>query len=195
MLAARHISRRLAPSSLRRACATASSSATHNFTTTTPSNDIYHHKLPTSSSLSPSSSRTFASTSTSFSLKESYEYILVERRFPENNDEVVGGGVGIITLNRPKALNALCDALFEDLIHAAKAFDADDDIGCIVITGSGKAFAAGEFIYIYYISCVVYDLYLNKVLHVWYYTHKQLISYIVLPLFRLYYRCGYFRNE
>lgn len=78
-------------------------------------------------------------------LKESYEYILAERRFPEDNTGVVGGGVGIISLHRPKALNALCDALFEDLIHAVTAFDADDDIGCIIITGSGKAFAAGEY--------------------------------------------------
>jgi enoyl-CoA hydratase/carnithine racemase len=37
----------------------------------------------------------------------------------------------------------LCDALFDDLIHAARALDADEDIGCIIITGSGKAFAAG----------------------------------------------------
>ena len=157
MLVARHISRRLASSSLRRACVTASSSATHNFAATI-SNDIFHHKLPTSLSLSSSSSsRTFASDSSS-SLKESYEYILVERRFPENNDEIVGGGVGIITLNRPKALNALCDALFEDLIHAAKAFDADDDIGCIVITGSGKAFAAGELFLMYLVLYLFCDL-------------------------------------
>lgn len=85
-------------------------------------------------------SRAFAA---SASLKENYDHILVERRFPENSD-VVGGGVGVITLHRPKALNALCDALFEDLIHAARVLDEDDDIGCIVITGSGKAFAAGE---------------------------------------------------
>ena len=52
--------------------------------------------------------------------------------------------MGVITLHRPRALNALCDALFEDLIHAVRAFEEDDDIGCIVITGSGKAFAAGE---------------------------------------------------
>eukprot|EP00573_Skeletonema_grethae_P005166 CAMPEP_0201696812 /NCGR_PEP_ID=MMETSP0578-20130828/8344_1 /ASSEMBLY_ACC=CAM_ASM_000663 /TAXON_ID=267565 /ORGANISM="Skeletonema grethea, Strain CCMP 1804" /LENGTH=370 /DNA_ID=CAMNT_0048182843 /DNA_START=101 /DNA_END=1213 /DNA_ORIENTATION=- len=75
-------------------------------------------------------------------LKESYDHILVETRFPEDNS-VVGGGVGVISLHRPKALNALCDALFDDLIHAVRAFDNDDDIGCIVITGSGKAFAAG----------------------------------------------------
>jgi enoyl-CoA hydratase/carnithine racemase len=92
--------------------------------------------------------RTFATSSSSSSLKESYNHILVERRFPEKNTTddghtVVGGGVGILTLHRPKALNALCDALFDDLIHAARALDADDDIGCIIITGSGKAFAAG----------------------------------------------------
>ena len=78
-------------------------------------------------------------------LKESYDHILVERRFPEDSG-VVGGGVGVISLNRPKALNALCDALFDDLIHAVRAFDNDDDIGCIVITGSGKAFAAGKLV-------------------------------------------------
>lgn len=50
-------------------------------------------------------------------LKESYDYILAERRFPEGG----GGGVGVITLHRPKALNALCDALFVDLIHAIQA--------------------------------------------------------------------------
>lgn len=49
----------------------------------------------------------------------------------------------MITLNRPKALNALCDDLFKDLVHAGKALDADDDIGCMVLTGSTKAFAAG----------------------------------------------------
>lgn len=49
----------------------------------------------------------------------------------------------MITLNRPKALNALCDGLLEDLIHAAKAFDKDDGVGAIVLTGSPKAFAAG----------------------------------------------------
>ncbi|EEC43232.1 hydratase enyol-coa hydratase [Phaeodactylum tricornutum CCAP 1055/1] len=52
-------------------------------------------------------------------------------------------GVGLIRLHRPKALNALCDALFDDLIHAATALDQDDAIGCLVVTGSTKAFAAG----------------------------------------------------
>ncbi len=50
---------------------------------------------------------------------------------------------GFITLNRPKQLNALNDALMTQLGQALQAFDADDGIGCIVITGSEKAFAAG----------------------------------------------------
>ena len=52
-------------------------------------------------------------------------------------------GVGIITLNRPKALNALNSALMDELGTALKAFDADEAIGCMIITGSEKAFAAG----------------------------------------------------
>ena len=51
--------------------------------------------------------------------------------------------VGFITLNRPKALNALNGQLMDELGHALKAFDADESIGCMVITGSEKAFAAG----------------------------------------------------
>lgn len=53
------------------------------------------------------------------------------------------GRVGLLTLNRPKALNALNDALMDELGTALLAFDANEDIGCIVITGSEKAFAAG----------------------------------------------------
>ncbi|NBV01421.1 MAG: enoyl-CoA hydratase [Burkholderiaceae bacterium] len=51
--------------------------------------------------------------------------------------------VALITLNRPKALNALNDQLMDELGHALQSFDADDEIACIVITGSEKAFAAG----------------------------------------------------
>ena len=51
--------------------------------------------------------------------------------------------VGVITLNRPKQLNALNNQLMDELGAALKAFDADDAIGCIVLTGSEKAFAAG----------------------------------------------------
>ena len=51
--------------------------------------------------------------------------------------------VGIITLNRPKQLNALNDQLMNELGQALQAFDADEAIGCMIITGSEKAFAAG----------------------------------------------------
>ena len=51
--------------------------------------------------------------------------------------------VGIVTLNRPKQLNALNDQLMNELGAALKAFDADGSIGCMVITGGDKAFAAG----------------------------------------------------
>jgi enoyl-CoA hydratase len=51
--------------------------------------------------------------------------------------------VGIIHLNRPKQLNALNDQLMDELGQALKAFDADEKIGCIIVTGSEKAFAAG----------------------------------------------------
>lgn len=53
------------------------------------------------------------------------------------------GRVGLIRLNRPQALNALCDQLMAELGHQLLAFDADAAIGAIVITGSEKAFAAG----------------------------------------------------
>jgi enoyl-CoA hydratase len=53
------------------------------------------------------------------------------------------GRVGIITLNRPKQLNALSGALMDELGTAMQAFDANDAIGCMIITGSEKAFAAG----------------------------------------------------
>ncbi|ALD91640.1 enoyl-CoA hydratase [Cupriavidus gilardii] len=62
-----------------------------------------------------------------------YDNILVETR----------GRVGLVTLNRPKALNALNDALMDELGAALTAFDQDEAIGCIVITGSERAFAAG----------------------------------------------------
>ena len=55
----------------------------------------------------------------------------------------VDGKVATVTLNRPQVLNALNDALMDELGTALLAFDADDQIGCIIITGSEKAFAAG----------------------------------------------------
>jgi enoyl-CoA hydratase len=63
----------------------------------------------------------------------SYENILIEVR----------GRAGLITLNRPKALNALNDKLMDELGEALLAFDGDEAIGAMVITGSEKAFAAG----------------------------------------------------
>jgi enoyl-CoA hydratase len=62
-----------------------------------------------------------------------YTNILVETRGP----------VGLITLNRPQALNALCDPLVRELGAALDGFEADDAVGAVVITGSAKAFAAG----------------------------------------------------
>ncbi|MBP6484415.1 MAG: enoyl-CoA hydratase [Rhodoferax sp.] len=56
---------------------------------------------------------------------------------------IEGEKVALITLNRPKQLNALNDQLMDELGHALKGFDADPAIGCMVITGSEKAFAAG----------------------------------------------------
>lgn len=66
-----------------------------------------------------------------------YEFILTD---------VVGQSAlrtGVITLNRPKQLNALNDRLMDELGAALRAYEADESIGCIVITGSDKAFAAG----------------------------------------------------
>jgi enoyl-CoA hydratase len=74
----------------------------------------------------------------------SYKTILTE----------VEGKVATITLNRPEVLNALNDQLMEELGAALLAFDADDNIGCMIITGSEKAFAAGADI----ASMAKYDL-------------------------------------
>jgi enoyl-CoA hydratase len=62
-----------------------------------------------------------------------YENIIVETR----------GKVGLITLNRPKALNALSPDLMREVAAALDAFEGDENIGCMIITGSDKAFAAG----------------------------------------------------
>ena len=62
-----------------------------------------------------------------------YEMIAVETK----------GRVGLIRLDRPKALNALCAQLIDELADAIDRFEADDNIGCMVLTGSEKAFAAG----------------------------------------------------
>src|SRR5512147_799719 len=62
-----------------------------------------------------------------------YEMILSETR----------GRVGLITLNRPQAMNALNNQLVRELMDALEAFDKTDEVGAIVITGNEKAFAAG----------------------------------------------------
>lgn len=66
-------------------------------------------------------------------MRTDYKNILVEMR----------NKVGLIQLNRPTALNALNDQLMDELGEALLAFDANEEIGCIIITGSEKAFAAG----------------------------------------------------
>jgi len=63
--------------------------------------------------------------------EQKYEYIITEKR----------GKVALITLNRPKALNALCDGLIKELNHALAGFESE--VSAIVITGSERAFAAG----------------------------------------------------
>lgn len=62
-----------------------------------------------------------------------YENIIVKQE----------GRVGLVQLNRPKALNALSSPLWQEMLTALAQFDADDGVGCLVITGNEKAFAAG----------------------------------------------------
>lgn len=63
-----------------------------------------------------------------------YQHILVDKKGEKKN-------VGFIQLNRPKALNALCDGLMMEVGKALDAFETDGEVGAIVITGSEKAFA------------------------------------------------------
>jgi enoyl-CoA hydratase len=63
-----------------------------------------------------------------------YENVIAEKR---------DDGVGLVQLNRPQALNALNGALMTELVEALRTFDADPEIGCMVITGNERAFAAG----------------------------------------------------
>lgn len=65
-----------------------------------------------------------------------YQTILVQRAADNPR-------VGIITLNRPQALNALNRQLMLEVVDAATTFDSDPGVGCIIITGSDRAFAAG----------------------------------------------------
>ncbi len=68
-----------------------------------------------------------------------YECIVTERR--DNTPGTLA--TGLVRLNRPQQLNALNDRLMDELGHALQAFDADPGVGCIVLSGSEKAFAAG----------------------------------------------------
>ena len=61
----------------------------------------------------------------------------------ENIKSTTQDRVGIVTLDRPDALNALSDDLMRELADALNEFEINDDIGAIIITGSNKAFAAG----------------------------------------------------
>ncbi|KAI9729692.1 MAG: hypothetical protein M1834_006642 [Cirrosporium novae-zelandiae] len=87
---------------------------------------------PVASKFQPSSIRILRQYSTEAS--PSYKYLLLSTPKP---------GVGLITLNRPKALNALSTPLYLELNDALRKFNEDEDIGAMVITGSEKAFAAG----------------------------------------------------
>lgn len=71
-----------------------------------------------------------------FSSAVNYEFIKVDKKGEKQN-------VGLITLNRKKALNALCDGLMKEMASALDTFEADPRIGAIVLTGSERAFAAG----------------------------------------------------
>ncbi len=89
-------------------------------------------KIQAFKSMMPLSMRLFTAEATSAAPQ--YQNIIVEKK---------EGGVGFIQLNRPKSLNALCDGLFQELHDALKNFEKDPEVGCVVLTGSEKAFAAG----------------------------------------------------
>ncbi len=101
-----------------------------------PFQNLLKTKLPLSSS--SLRHRPFSSSL----LHESYSNIIVTQHDPP----IIKEGhlsVGLVELNKPKSLNSLSDGLFDDLIHATKALNKMEHIGSIVITGKGKAFAAG----------------------------------------------------
>lgn len=69
-----------------------------------------------------------------------YEFVKIETAGEKKN-------VGVVTLNRPKNLNALCDQLIKEINRALDHFNSDSSISAIVITGNEKAFAAGKIIH------------------------------------------------
>lgn len=120
-------------------------------------------KLNLNHQLLPALSLRFMSTG------QSYENILVEKKGAKQN-------VGLLTLNRPKALNALSNVLMNEVMVALNDFVDDKDIGVIVITGNEKAFAAGADIK--GMSSLGYgDVYLGKFLGCW-----EKIAQITKPL-------------
>ena len=92
---------------------------------------LFVSRLSSGVMATPSLIRGFSSTQPT-----SYEHILVDKKGVKAN-------VGFIQLNRPKALNALCDALMGEVNTALDDFEKDGNVGAIVITGSDRAFAAG----------------------------------------------------
>uniref|UniRef100_A0A8C2RAL3 Enoyl-CoA hydratase, mitochondrial n=1 Tax=Capra hircus TaxID=9925 RepID=A0A8C2RAL3_CAPHI len=72
----------------------------------------------------------------SFASRAAFEYIITAKKGKSSN-------VGLIQLNRPKALNALCNGLIAELNQALQAFEEDPAVGAVVLTGGEKAFAAG----------------------------------------------------
>lgn len=72
---------------------------------------------------------------------QQFQHVLVEKR----------GKVGLVTLNRPKALNALCNDLMNELSVALKDLETDSSVGAIVLTGSEKAFAGMCFFSLYFL--------------------------------------------
>lgn len=93
--------------------------------------------------LYPLANKAFSSSSSSFqdALKESYDNLVVSLSAISDDDS--SKKVALMKLNRPKALNALSDAVLDDVLHAAQVLDQSDEIRCIILTGSSKAFAAG----------------------------------------------------
>ena len=89
--------------------------------------------LRTTSEAHPSAAGTLPAKSGAGWTMSTFEHIIVESK----------GAVGIITLNRPKMLNALSFGVFREIAAAVDDLEADDGIGCILLTGSEKAFAAG----------------------------------------------------
>ncbi|EDL17911.1 enoyl Coenzyme A hydratase, short chain, 1, mitochondrial, isoform CRA_c [Mus musculus] len=71
-----------------------------------------------------------------FASGANFQYIITEKKGKNSS-------VGLIQLNRPKALNALCNGLIEELNQALETFEQDPAVGAIVLTGGDKAFAAG----------------------------------------------------